>query len=156
MQLFTVLCLNSYCGYFELKLQLQLLCLTQCSIHTFFISRLRLYLLILCWQPLHLLRWHALMISLSKASYLLCASLLFSFALNEKFEPKSLVAIFFFLKWYHELIWNILMKFKHSNSSQAFKLKDSKFGNFICAFFHSHKKQKHPFLVTMVFPRFSG
>ena len=34
------------------------------------------------------------------------------------------------------------MKFKHSNSSQAFKLKNLKFGNFMCAFSTIFSQQK--------------
>ena len=42
-QLFTVLCLNSYCGYFELKCSL-----AACVLHTFLFSGLRLQVSILC------------------------------------------------------------------------------------------------------------
>ena len=109
-QLFTVLCLNSYCGYFELKCSL-----AACVLHTFLFSGLRLQVSILCWKPLHLLRWHALMISLSQLLNLLLGFELFYWLLLLLVRKMTLC---FLQHFYFELI---IWPFKHSNEIQTLK-----------------------------------
>ena len=88
-QQFTVPCLNSCGGYFELTYFELVYCNTshffpvsvlmrnECSMHTFLFSGLTLQLSILCCQPLHLLRLHALMISASQVLSFIIVSFCF-------------------------------------------------------------------------------